>query len=143
MTAASLHNTHRRAGARAPRRRGLVAFAAAANRLEKVELQPMPGEQVEIRLVLDGPAPQPQAFTIDNPARLAVDLPGTTIGLESRRIDVKAGGVDTIVAAEANGRTRLVFNLERLEPYQLRVADNVVYVQVGASPTAGTAADRK
>src|SRR6476661_5950789 len=98
MTAASLHTTHRRAGARAPRRRGLVAlagalvfaaqtaFAQVAIRLEKVELQPMPGEQVEIRLVLDGPAPQPQAFTIDNPARLAVDLPGTTLGLESRRI---------------------------------------------------------
>jgi len=156
MTAASLHTNHRRAGAQAPpRRRGLVAFATlagalvfaaqaafaqVASRLEKVELQPMPGEQVEVRLVLDGPAPQPQAFTIDNPARLAVDLPGTTLGLESRRIDVKAGGVDTIVAAEASGRTRLVFNLDRLEPYQLRVADNVVYVQIGASPTAGTAA---
>jgi type IV pilus assembly protein PilQ len=118
------------------------ALAQAVTRLEKVELQPQPGEQLEVRLVLDGPAPQPLAFTIDNPARLAVDLPGTTLALESRRIDVKAGGVDTIVAAEASGRTRLVFNLDQLQPFQTRVAGNVVIVTLGrgASATAAPAA---
>ena len=143
MTAASLHTIDRRGGpSGALRRLGLAAlagFAALAaqvaaaqvgTRLEKVELQPQPGEQIEVRLVLDGPAPQPVAFTIDNPARLAVDLPGTSIALDSRRIDVKAGGVDTIVAAEASGRTRLVFNLDQLRPYQTRVAGNTVIVTV-------------
>ncbi len=37
-------------------------------------------------------APQPLAFTIDNPARISLDLPDTRIALGSRRIDVKAGG---------------------------------------------------
>lgn len=149
MTAASLHTIDRRGGpSGALRRLGLAAlagFAALAaqvaaaqggTRLEKVELQPQPGEQLEVRLVLDGPAPQPVAFTIDNPARLAVDLPGTSIALDSRRIDVKAGGVDTIVAAEAAGRTRLVFNLDQLQPYQTRVAGNTVIVTVGKGTTA-------
>jgi type IV pilus assembly protein PilQ len=117
-----------------------VAAAQVGTRLEKVELQPQPGEQLEVRLVLDGPAPQPVTFTIDNPARLAVDLPGTTIALDSRRIDVKAGGVDTIVAAEASGRTRLVFNLDQLQPYQTRVAGNTVIVTVGQGTTAAAAA---
>ena len=152
MTAASLHTIDRRGGpSGALRRLGLAAlagFAALAaqvaaaqvgTRLEKVELQPQPGEQLEVRLLLDGPAPQPVAFTIDNPARLAVDLPGTSIALDSRRIDVKAGGVDTIVAAEASGRTRLVFNLDRLQPYQTRVSGNVVIVTVGPG-LAGAAA---
>ena len=153
MTAASLHTIDRRGGpSGALRRLGLAAlagFAALAaqvaaaqvgTRLEKVELQPQPGEQLEVRLVLDGPAPQPVAFTIDNPARLAVDLPGTSIALESRRIDVKAGGVDTIVAAEASGRTRLVFNLDQLQPYQTRVAGNTVIVTVGKGTTGAAAA---
>jgi type IV pilus assembly protein PilQ len=144
MTAASLHKIDRRVGpSRTTRRLGLaalaglaafaaqVALAQVASRLEKVELQPQPGEQLEVRLVLDGPAPQPVTFTIDNPARLAVDLPGTTLALDSRRIDVKAGGVDTIVAAEASGRTRLVFNLDALRPYQTRVVDNTVIVTLG------------
>jgi type IV pilus assembly protein PilQ len=126
-----------RRGARCPGR--ALAFAAqaalaqAATRLDQVELQPQPGEQLEVRLVLDGPAPQPVAFTIDNPARLAVDLPGTSVALESRRIDVKSGGVDTIVAAEASGRTRVVFNLDRMQPYSTRTAGNTVYVTLGRS----------
>jgi type IV pilus assembly protein PilQ len=124
-----------------------AALAQATTHLTKVELQPQPGEQLEVKLVLDGPAPQPVAFTIDNPARLAVDLPGTSLALESRRIDVKAGGVDTIVAAEASGRTRVVFNLDSLQPYATRVDGNNVYVTLGralsanpAAPAAATAA---
>ncbi len=160
MTAASSPTINRREGrrpARHPRVRAgfaaLVALAAgcawqgalaqAVTRLEKVELQPRPGEQLEVRLVLDGPAPQPLAFTIDNPARLAVDLPGTALALESRRIDVKTGGVDTIVAAEASGRTRLVFNLDQLQPFQARASGNTVIVTIGrgaaAAPVAASA----
>jgi type IV pilus assembly protein PilQ len=152
MTAASLHTIDRRGGPSGAMRRlglaalaGFAAFAAQAalaqvgTRLEKVELQSQSGEQLEVRLVLDGPAPQPVTFTIDNPARLAVDLPGTTIALASRRIDVKAGGVDTIVAAEASGRTRLVFNLDQLQPYQTRVAGNTVIVTLGQAAGAAPA----
>src|SRR5688572_2285875 len=155
MTAASLHPNHRPSRPAAGRARSRVALAAmagmlalatqtawsrAASRLEKVELHPQPGEPVEVRLVLDGPAPAPVTFTIDNPARLAVDLPGTALALESRRIDVKSGGVDTIVAAEASGRTRLVFNLDRMQPYDVRTEGNTVFVTVGGAATATAAA---
>ena len=98
MTAASSHVNHRRPEAGRLHRpfraaalvalAGALAFAAqvalaqAPTRLTKVELQPQPGNQLEVKLVLDGPAPQPVAFTIDNPARLAVDLPGTSVALD-------------------------------------------------------------
>jgi len=155
MTAASLHPNHRPSRPEVRRARGRIALAAlagmlalatqtawsqAASRLEKVELHPQPGEQVEVRLVLDGPAPAPVTFTIDNPARLAVDLPGTALALDSRRIDVKSGGVDTIVAAEASGRTRLVFNLDRMQPYNVRTEGNTVFVTVGGGAMATAAA---
>jgi type IV pilus assembly protein PilQ len=149
MTAASSHVIHRRPEAgrryRPFRVTALVAltgalvfaaqaaFAQAATRLTRVEVQPQPGNQIEVKLVLDGPAPQPVAFTIDNPARLAVDLPGTAVALESRRIDVKSGGVDSIVAAEASGRTRVVFNLDALQPYSTRTDGNNVYVSLGVA----------
>ena len=150
MTAASSHVNHRRPEAGRLHRpfraaafvalAGALAFAAqvalaqAPTRLTKVELQPQPGNQLEVKLVLDGPAPQPVAFTIDNPARLAVDLPGTSVALESRRIDVKSGGVDSIVAAEASGRTRVVFNLDSLQPYSTRTEGNNVFVSLGRAP---------
>ena len=156
MTAASFNTAESRTGAPRPlvRRRsatlvalaGIAAFVAqtawaqAALKLERVDVQPQPGDQVEVRLELDGPAPQPVTFTIDNPARLSVDLPGVDLALPSRRIDVNSGGVDTVVAAEASGRTRLVFNLDQMRPYQTRVAGNTVIVTIGGTAVAGTAA---
>ena len=152
MTAASSHVNNRRSVVLRPDRKyrpaalvalaGVLAFVAqvalaqAQTRLTKVELQSQPGAQLEVRLVLDGPAPPPVAFTIDNPARLAVDLPGTSLAVDSRRVDVKTGGVDTIVMAEASGRTRVVFNLDQLQPYSTRVAGNTVIVTLGAGQAA-------
>ena len=53
--------------------------------------------------------------------------------LHARRIDVRAGGLDTILAAEANGRTRLVMNLDRLLPYQTKVQGNTIVVSIGSA----------
>ena len=109
---------------------------AQANRLERVEASSLPGDQVEIRLQLSDPAPQPLAFTVDNPARISFDLPGTSIAMASRRVDVKKGVLDTINAAEANGRTRVVMNVDRLVPYETRVEGNSIIVTLAAAPAA-------
>jgi type IV pilus assembly protein PilQ len=91
------------------------AYAQDATvKLEAVDVQTLPGQQLQLTLRLSGPAPEPLSFTIDNPARISLDLPKTALALPSRRIDVRAGGLDTILAAEAGGRTRLVMNLDRL-----------------------------
>ncbi|MGW8368394.1 MAG: AMIN domain-containing protein, partial [Gammaproteobacteria bacterium] len=71
------------------------------------------------------------SFTIDDPARIAIDLPGTALGLASARQDVNVGPVSSILAAEANGRTRIVLNLSSLVPYTTRVEGNTVVVEVG------------
>ena len=55
---------------------------------------------LQLTLKLSGPAPKPTSFAIDDPARISVDLPGTQLALASRRIDVRSGGLDTILAAQ-------------------------------------------
>ena len=90
------------------------AQAADPIKLEAIDVQTS-GQQVQLKLRLSGPAPEPLPFTIDKPARIAFDLPNTTLALTSRRIDVRSGGVDTVLAAEANGRTRLVVNVDCLD----------------------------
>jgi len=114
----------------------LSTFAARAQdlRLEAIDVQPLPGQQVELRLRLSGPAPEPMSFTIDNPARISLDLPNTALGLPSRRQDVNAGPLTTILTAEANGRTRVVLNLSQVVPYQTRVEGNNVFVTIGQPP---------
>ncbi|MFZ2507951.1 MAG: AMIN domain-containing protein, partial [Steroidobacteraceae bacterium] len=113
-----------------------VAAAQGPVRLTAVEVQPLQGQTLRIRLRTDGVAPQPLTFTIDRPARLSVDLPDVVLALESRRIDVGSGGVDTIVAAEASGRTRVVFNLDSLVPYSAQADGDSVIVTLGATATA-------
>jgi len=121
---------------------GLVAPAPARAAdqpaLQSVDVQPLPGQQVQVTLRLSGPAPQPLSFTIDNPARISFDLPNTTLAIPSKRIDVHASGLDTIVAAETKDRTRLVMNLDKLVPYDTRVVGNNIVVMLGSS-SASTA----
>src|SRR5260221_10110161 len=79
----------------------LKALAADANKLESIEGQTLSGQQVQLKLHLSRPPAEPMPFTIDKPARIAFDLPDTTLALTSRRLDVHSGGVDSVVAAEA------------------------------------------
>ncbi|RPI62764.1 MAG: AMIN domain-containing protein, partial [Lysobacterales bacterium] len=116
---------------------GLLPSAVQAQealRLESIDVQSLPGQQVELRLRLNGAAPEPMAFTIDDPARISLDLPNTTLALDSRRQDANVGPLTTVLAAEANGRTRVVMNLSSMVPYQTRVEGNSVYVLIGLAP---------
>jgi len=108
--------------------------------LQDIQVLPLSGDRIELRLVTSGPAPAPLAFTIDNPARISLDLPGTTLALASRRKEVKVGSLDTILAAEAQGRTRVVLNLDHMVPYETRVEGNAVVVTLGAVGSADAAA---
>jgi type IV pilus assembly protein PilQ len=119
---------------------GAPALGADQPALQAIDVQPLPGQQLQLTLRLSGPAPQPLSFTIDNPARISFDLPNTTLALPSRRIDVHASGLDTILAAETKDRTRLVLNLDKLVPYDTRVEGNNVIVMLGGSAAAATAA---
>src|SRR5579863_5939669 len=113
--------------------------AAAQPALQAIDVQPLPGQQVQLTMRLSGPAPQPLSFTIDNPARISLDLPNTTLALPSRRIDVHSSGLDSILAAEAKDRTRLVLNLDKLVPYETRVEGNNIIVMLGAGNQAAAA----
>src|SRR5512134_1958304 len=123
---------------------GLASNAAHAqgtpNKLESIDVQNLAGQQVQLTLRHSSPPSEPVAFTIDNPARISLDLANTALALPSRRVDVRSGGVDSVLAAEAAGRTRLVLNLDRLLPYTTRVSGNDVIILVGGASTSPVAA---
>jgi type IV pilus assembly protein PilQ len=112
---------------------GFAQAQGPATTLTSVEVQSLAGDALQVTLNTSGPAPAPLTFTIDQPARLSVDLADVGLALENRRIDVNAGGVDSIVAAEAGGRTRVVFNLDSLVAYTARAEGNAVIVTLGGS----------
>jgi len=110
---------------------GTTASAQEGNRLQDIQVQSLSGQRIELKLIMTETAPEPLAFTIENPARIALDLPGTTLGLSQRRRDVNQGPLDTILTAEANGRTRVVLNLDLMVPYETKRSGNVVTVTLG------------
>ena len=118
---------------------GALNAQEAGNKLTEIQVQNLPGDKVELQLVMSGAAPEPLAFTIDQPARIALDLADTSLGLDSRRTDVGIGALDTVLAAEANGRTRVVLNLDDLVSYETRVAGNTIFVTLD-SPASQQAA---
>jgi len=134
---------HRKVSARALYGLGLILSAVFASaqaqdgrQLESIEVQSLPGQRIELRLQMNEAAPEPMSFTIDDPARIAIDLPETAIGLDSRRQAINAGAVTDIQAAEQGGRTRVVLNLSSMTAYTTRVEGNAVIVEVGASGQA-------
>src|SRR6204780_2152637 len=117
---------------------GAISFTARADdplKLESIDVQTS-GQQVLLKLHRSARAPEPLPFTIDKPARIAFDLPNTTLALATRRFDVRSGGVDTVLAAEANGRARLVVNVDALMPYTTKVDGNDIIVTLGQQPGA-------
>ncbi len=110
---------------------GMAASAQEGNRLQDIQVQTLPGQRVELKLIMSEAAPEPMAFTIDNPARIAIDLPDTALGMTSRRRDVNLGPLDTVLTAEANGRTRVVLNLDTMVGYQTRREGNAIFVTLG------------
>jgi len=110
---------------------GMTANAQEGNRLQDIQVQSLPGQRIELRLIMSDTAPEPLAFTIDNPARIALDLPDTALGLTSRRRDVNLGPLATVLTAEANGRTRVVLNLDQMVSYETRRSGNTVIITLG------------
>ncbi len=108
----------------------------AAAVLEDVEFASLPGEQVEIDLVFSGPAPTPSDFATENPARIAIDFPGASSGLDRKTIPIGLGAAHSLVAIEASDRTRVVINLDDSVPYAVSSAGNRVTVALNPDTTA-------
>ena len=113
-------------------------FAQEGRQLESIEVQPTQGQGLQLRLRMNSAAPEPMSFTMESdPARIVVDLPDTALALDERRQDVNSGPVASFQAAESNGRTRIVLNMNSMVPYTTRVEGNSVFIDVGGA--AGSA----
>lgn len=117
----------------------LPSLAWAQSRtLEDISYSALPGDRVEIKLNLSQPVTEePMNFTINNPARLALDFPDTSLNLDKKTVDVGVGMLQSIAAVEASGRTRVVLNLIQSVPYELQTQGNSVIVRLeGSSKSA-------
>ncbi len=110
----------------------LAAAAAATHAVTDIEFSSRPGSKFEVRLDFDGPPPaELQSYTIEKPARIAIDFPDTASRLDRKRFSLPYGNATEVLVLEASERTRLVLNLVKLVPYETRVDGNSLFLTVG------------
>ncbi|RRV82075.1 type IV pilus secretin PilQ [Stutzerimonas stutzeri] len=126
----------------------LAAFispALLAANLNALDVAALPGDRVELKLAFDEPVASPRGYTLDQPARIALDLPGVSNNLGAKNRELGVGNARSVTVVEAQGRTRLIVNLTALVPYSTRVDGNNLFVVLGessgtTSPAAASAA---
>lgn len=119
--------------------------ATAAARLTGIEFSSLPGDRTEIRMAFDGTPPVPQGYTIDQPARIVLDMPGVVSALAEKHHDLGAGNARKVSVLSTKDRTRAIVNLTRLVAYDTEVRGNTLYLLVGGDgsgvPTPSKATD--
>ncbi len=119
---------------------GLLSPSLLAADLQKLDVAALPGDKVELKLTFDEPVLAPRGYTIEQPARIALDLPGVSNKLGAKNRELGVGNARSVTVVEAKDRTRLIINLTNLAPYSTRVEGNNLYVVVGEGARTATAA---
>jgi len=99
--------------------------------VQGIEFATLPGDQTEIKVQFDEAPPLPKGYTIDKPARIALDLDGVTSGLKSKYHNLGTGNARGVTVMEAGKRTRMIINLGQLVSYDTRVEGNELIVRIG------------
>ena len=106
--------------------------AEAVTNITDIEFSSRPGSKFEIRLGFDQPPPTAvKSYTIEKPARIAIDFADTASELERKRYNLSYGNATGAMVLDAGDRTRLVINLVKLVPYDTRVEGNNLFLTVG------------
>ncbi|MEN8170478.1 MAG: type IV pilus secretin PilQ [Pseudomonadota bacterium] len=102
--------------------------------LESVDYIALPGNKMQVKLGFNKPVlAEISSFSIDNPARVSIDIPSATVSLEKKAIRVDSGVINNIRAVEASGRSRVVVGLNTMVPYEIRNEQNNVYINFDAA----------
>ena len=112
-----------------------VSMASAAV-LQSINFSSLPGDVTEIRLDFDSAPPQTTGYTIEKPARIAIDMPGVMSDLKSKKHQIGAGNARSATVVSTRDRSRLVINLSRIVEYSTRAVGNTLLIRVGSSDGA-------
>ena len=110
----------------------MLACQASASTLEDIRFAELPGERFEVRLSFSDMPPQPEGYTIEDPARIVLDFPEVDVALAQKKYPLSFANGKSVVVLGAGGRSRMILNLEQLADYQTRVEGTDFIVQVGA-----------
>ena len=118
----------------------LLSPALLAADLQALDVSALPGDRVELKLTFDEPVLAPRGYTIEQPARIALDFPGVSSKLGAKNRELGVGNARSVTVVEAKDRTRLIINLTNLAPYNTRADGNNLYVVIGEGASSSASA---
>lgn len=118
----------------------LAATGVGAQTLENVDFSSLSGDRTQVVLGFDGKPPEASGYTIQDPARITLDLVNVNNNLEQRSYELGDGNAQRMRVVEGGDRTRLVFNLTRLVPHEVQRDGNQMVVTVGEKASSSAKA---
>ena len=82
----------------------------------------------------------PTGFSIQSPARIALDFPGISNAMGRSNVDVNQGNLKSVNVVQSGDRTRVVLNLKQITPYKAQLQGKSLLVVLEAVATAAPAA---
>jgi len=116
--------------------------AAAVNEISEIVYAKLPGNRVQIVVRMTAPPSEPSSFSITNPARVALDFPGTRVTMAKKVVAVREGAVSSVTAAEGEGRSRVILSLVRPVGYTTSIEGNNYVITVNAPGTVIAGAEQ-
>jgi len=104
---------------------------AMASVVEEISFTSRSGGKFEIRMDFDSIPEDYKGYTVEKPARIALDFANTKSGLDRKRFSLPYGNANAVMVVEAGDRTRMIVNLVKLVPYETRTEGNSFFVTVG------------
>ncbi|MEY8688500.1 MAG: type IV pilus secretin PilQ [Leptothrix sp. (in: b-proteobacteria)] len=118
-----------------------MGSAAWAQNLIKSIAGVQQGSSEVLRVELSEALPAlPKGFSVQSPARVALDLPGVANGTGHATQDIGLGNLRSVALASSGTRTRLVLNLRQFTGYQTALQGNVLLVTLDPVPSAAAPA---
>tara|TARA_B110000879_G_scaffold202434_1_gene278799 strand:+ start:60 stop:2252 length:2193 start_codon:yes stop_codon:yes gene_type:complete len=109
----------------------LFSVSLYAAELQDISFNSVPGGKFQIKMEFDETPPEPTAYNIEKPARIAIDLPGVQSSLAQKKYTLSYGNAQSVVVLETPDRTRVVINLVELSPYITTIEGNALLIEVG------------
>ena len=104
--------------------------------IESIDFTSRASGQFEIQLGFDRAPPDFKGYTVEKPARIAIDFTDTSVRLDQKKYSLPYGNASSVMVVESGGRARIVVNLLKLVPYETRTEGNSLFITVGDSGTA-------
>jgi type IV pilus assembly protein PilQ len=118
----------------------MMQIASAQVSMTNIVPMNLAEQGTEIRVMFNGLPPQPQAYQLEQPARLILDFDKTQQTLKQSSIPVSTAEASSVEIAADDQRSRIIVNLKDAGAFTTRVEGNTFVLKINSARPLATSA---